>query len=318
MRVAVIDMGTNTFHLLIVELNNGDFHVLYREKTAVRIGKDGINKGLITDDAWERAIITLKTFKEVTESYQVDNIYATATSAIRNARNGQELVKDIEQKTGIQTRIIGGEEEAKYIYFGVKKALKIGSEPVLIMDIGGGSIEFIIADQEDVLWLRSFEIGGQRMIEKFHKNDPITEEEISNLEKYLFEELQPLFEAVAKYQPGILVGSSGTFDTLSEIYQNRIGQIVDPDLTELPLTIAAFEEIFQELISKTRAERLAIEGMIPLRVDMIVVASVLIKFILDSLDIKHIRVSAYALKEGVLLKTIDQLNKNNSLIDKQS
>ena len=317
MRVAVIDMGTNTFHLLIVELTKGDFHVLYREKTAVRIGKDGINKGLITEDAWERALITLKTFKEVTESFQVNEIHATATSAIRNARNGMELVAAIKEKTGIQTRVIDGEAEARYIYFGVKKALQIGNEPVLIMDIGGGSIEFIIADENDILWLRSFEIGGQRMIEKFHKHDPITAEEISNLEQFLFEQLQPLFEVVALHQPQVLVGSSGTFDTLSEIFLNKIGEEMDPELTEYPLTLAAFEEIFQELISKTKEERLLIPGMIPLRVDMIVVASVLIKFILDSLDIKSIRVSAYALKEGVLLKTIDELNKDNSLIDKQ-
>jgi exopolyphosphatase/guanosine-5'-triphosphate,3'-diphosphate pyrophosphatase len=313
MKVAVIDMGTNTFHLLIVELVKDDFKVLYREKTAVRLGKGGIEKGLITKNAWKRALSTLTIFKEVAEKYDVSKIYATATSAIRNAKNGRDLVADIEDKTGITTRIINGREEAEYIYFGVQKAMNLGKETNLIMDIGGGSIEFIIANAYKIFWLQSFEIGGQRMIDRFHRHDPITVEEISNLEHYLFEELKPLFDAMSIHQPTTLVGSSGTFDTLSEIYCKRDGRAIDPDASEFPLTIKAFEEIFQDIISKTRAERLAIDGMIPLRVDMIVVASVLVKYILDSFGIKHIRVSAFALKEGVLLKTIEEHHATKAL-----
>ena len=316
MRVAVIDMGTNTFHLLIVDVIEEDFKVLYREKIAVRIGKDGINKGLITSDAWERALNTLKTFKSVTQDFEVDEIYATATSAIRNAKNGKDLVNAINKETGISTRIISGIEEAEYIYFGVKRAMKIGEETALIMDIGGGSIEFILASDNQIHWLQSFEIGGQRMVEQFHHHDPIIPEELSNLENYIFEKLQPLFDAIAKHQPSTLIGSSGTFDTLSEIHCHKKNISIDPELTEFPLTVASFEEIFQDLVSKNREERLQIKGMIPLRVDMIVVATATIKYIIDTCGLEKIRVSAFALKEGVLLKTIDQLQKDNRLAQK--
>lgn len=317
MRVAVIDMGTNTFHLLIVELINSDFKVMYREKIAVRIGKDGISKGWITPEAWKRAMDTLKTFKTVAEEFDVEMISATATSAIRNAKNGEKLAAAIKSEVGIQTRIISGSQEAEYIYFGVQKAMAIGEKASLIMDIGGGSIEFIIATSKQILWLQSFEIGGQRMVDQFHHHDPITQNEISSLEEYIFSNLAPLFDAIATHQPETLIGSSGTFDTLSEIHCQKIGTAIDPELTEFPLSVESFEMIFQELISKTKEERLKIPGMIPLRVDMIVVASVLVKFIIDSCGIKHIRVSAFALKEGVLLKTIDQIRSKNSVSNKK-
>lgn len=309
MKIAVIDMGTNTFHLLIVEVKDGDFNVLYREKSPVKIGEKGINKGFITDDAIGRALDTLKVFrKKITESeILIENVYATATSAIRNAKNGSILVNLIEKETQIKTNIISGLQEAELIYFGVNQALKIGNEPALIMDIGGGSIEFIIGTDDKIDWKQSFEIGGQRMVEKFHKTDPISKDEITALEKYLFDSLQELFEACAKFRPSTLIGSSGTFDTLSEIYQAKIGAKKVENATELPLTIDVFREIFHDLIVKNRDQRLKIPGMIPMRVDMIVVAVVLVKFIIDSLDIKQIRVSAYALKEGVLLKTLHSL-----------
>lgn len=313
MKIAIIDMGTNTFHLLIVEVVDGDFHVLYREKSPVKIGEKGINRGFITDDAIGRAIDAVKAFRAKIDYFSISNIHATATSAIRNARNGQELVGLIEKETGINTRIITGIEEAEYIYFGVTKALKIAPEKSLIMDIGGGSIEFIICDETNVYWKKSFEIGGQRMVEKFHKNDPISKKEIDQLERFLFDSLGELFEECAKHQPQVLIGSSGTFDTLSEIYQQKEGLNKEPGATELPLSLEAFEMIFQDLLAKNREERLNIPGMIPMRVDMIVVAVVLVKFIIDSLDIKKIRVSAYALKEGVLLKTIHSLFPEISL-----
>lgn len=313
MKIAVIDMGTNTFHLLIVEVDKSDFHILYREKTAVKIGENGINQGIITPEAIDRAITTLKNFKGEIDSHNTTEIFATATSAIRNAKNGRELVELIKKETGISTRVISGIQEAEYIYYGVKKAMNIGNEPALIMDIGGGSIEFIIGTNQKILWRQSFEIGGLRMVEKFHKHDPIQEDEVRQVEAYLEDNLQELFEIWGKFKSKTLIGSSGTFDTLSDIYRLKNDIERAPDQTELPLTLEAFDEIYNDLLSKTREERLATPGMIPLRVDMIVVAGALIRFIISKLEIKHIRVSAYALKEGVLLSTLHSLKKESLL-----
>lgn len=313
MKIAVIDMGTNTFHLLIVRVEKSDFKILHREKTAVKIGEKGINEGTINPDATKRALTAIHRFKEVIDLEQVDQVFATATSAIRNASNGRALVDQIRQETGIETRIISGLQEAEYIYYGVKKALKIGEEPALIMDIGGGSIEFIIGTSDEILWKESFEVGGLRMVEKFHRHDPILAEEVEEVREYLNANLQPLFDICQKYEPKTLIGSSGTFDTLSDIHRMKINLERSPDETELPLTLEAFSVIYEELLHKNKEDRSAIPGMVPLRVDMIVVACVLIDFIVKEVDLKHIRVSAYALKEGVLLNTLHSLKKESLL-----
>ncbi|HCX23412.1 MAG TPA: exopolyphosphatase, partial [Cytophagales bacterium] len=290
-----------------------DFKIVYREKTAVKIGEKGINHGMITDDAIDRALKTLTKFKEVIEEEQVEQVFATATSAIRNAQNGKGLVALIKEETGIQTRIISGIQEAEYIYYGVNKALKIGDQPSLIMDIGGGSIEFVIGTTREILWRQSFEIGGQRMVEKFHKHDPMVQEDKVALIEYLESNLQELFEACSQFSPKTLIGSSGTFDTLSDIYSLKANVEREKDATEYPLTIDAFMEIYHEMIIKGREERLAIPGMIPLRVDMIVVACELVNYIIHKLELTNIRVSAYALKEGVLLNTLYTLKKEETL-----
>lgn len=306
MKIAVIDMGTNTFHLLIAEVTNGRHVLLHKERTSVRIGKDGISNGIISDEACNRAISAIAEFKEKIQEFDISQIYSTATSAIRNATNGKQLVEAIHYKTNIRTDIISGAREAELIAKGVTYALKIGTQPALIMDIGGGSIEFIIANDEKILWLESFEIGAQRLIDKFHDNDPITPAEITSLENYFGESLNPLREACLVHRPGTLIGCSGSFDTLSDIYMNDERIEIDFNATELPLTLDSYLKTHQSLISLTKAERLKIPGMVEMRVDMIVVASVLIHYLIKTLKLDAIRVSSFALKEGVLFSAIEQ------------
>jgi exopolyphosphatase/guanosine-5'-triphosphate,3'-diphosphate pyrophosphatase len=313
-KVAIIDLGTNTFHLLIAEVKESDFKVLLKEKVAVKIGKGGINEGFITDEAQHRAIDSIKTFSNIIKKAHVDATYATGTSAMRNARNGQELAEKIKKETGIHVNIIDGREEARLIYFGVNKALKIGNKPVLVMDIGGGSVEFIICDNTQIFWVESFEIGGQRLVERFQKHDPILPSELDALKNHIRELWQPLKDAVKKFKPKTLIGCSGTFDTLSDIHRLKQGIIKYIDSTELPISIKSFHDIYHELKSKNREERLLVPGMIEMRADMIVVACALIDLLLTDLDIKKLRASAYALKEGVLLDTISKVQsqlKNN-------
>lgn len=305
-RIAVIDLGTNTFHLLLASINGDNFQTLYKEKIAVKIGQGGINEGYITEDARERAFAAMESFRGLIDQEGIKMVYATATSAIRNAKNGVAFTEEVFERTGIKIRIISGEQEADYIHYGVSKAVKFGKETSLIMDIGGGSIEFILCNEEQVFWKGSFEIGAQRLLDKFHYHDPIHKEEILNLEKYLATNLQRLDKAIKKYNPTSLIGSSGTFDTLSDIYtfENNIDR--DPNQTELPLPLEKYFEIHEEIIHKDRAQRLAIPGMIELRVDMIVVASCLINFILKNYGILSLRVSTYALKEGLLFNIIEE------------
>jgi len=309
-KIAVIDMGTNTFHLMIARVLDDGFEILSKEKIAVRLGAGGISEGRITPEATERALQALRAFKGVTQSEGIGTIYATGTSALRNAKNGEEVAAKIEQETGIRVQIISGLKEAELIYYGVGKALKIGTRNAMIMDIGGGSVEFIICNEEKILWVESFEIGGQRLMDKFQHQDPLAAEDKVALDIYLRDALSPMFAAVRKWKPKTLIGCSGTFDTLSDIHRLKKGMFKYLAETELPLDLHSFYEIHEELLHKNREQRLLIPGMIEMRVDMIVVATCLIDTVLDQTKIKKIRGSAYALKEGVLLDAIRKEREN--------
>lgn len=299
-KAAVIDMGTNTFHLLIVEIQEQAFQTIYKEKVPVKIGKGGINQNRLADDAMERAHDTLAHFKSLIDQENIHEIFAFATSAVRNAANGHEFVQKVYEDLGISIKVISGEEEAELIYEGIKLSGSLGEEVQLMMDIGGGSVEFILGTKAKALWKQSFEIGGQRLVELFHYHDPILVSEVDEMYIYLEEKLAPLMEAIKKYQPTGLVGASGTFDTLTDIYFESMLQckLTGRHVFELPT--ADYHQIHHSLVSKTREERLVIPGMIPMRVDMIVVASCLIEFILRHLPVSSITCSHFALKEGAI------------------
>lgn len=300
-RVAIIDMGTNTFHLLVAEKVLPP-KIIFRYRVPVKIGQGGINDRTITPDAFSRAIKTLKDFRSTTDKLKADTVLAFATSAVRNAANGNDLVKEISNTSGIHTRVISGDEEAGLIYEGVRAALDLGPEKSLIVDVGGGSVEFIIGDKNGIAWKRSFEVGGQRLLERFHKRDPIPPEEVEALYNYLGKTLEPLFEQLDVYKPSVLVGVSGTFDTLSEIYCFSHGIPYVADEPETPLTLESFYSTCADLLRKDRAERMAIPGMIEMRVDMIVVACCLVRLVLDRYSFKSVRVSTWSLKEGALVQ----------------
>ena len=299
-RKAIIDLGTNTFHLFIVEFKNDGLHILYKEKIVVKIGENGISKNIIGPDAYERAINALVLFKNIIDVYGATDVNGVATSAIRNAQNGQSLLDKIEEVTGIEIQIISGDKEAELIYYGVKEALELSDVPYLIMDIGGGSVEFIIGNRNKIHWKQSFEIGAQRLLDKFHQVDPIEPTSIVNMENWLNEQLADLVIAVNTHQPTGLVGCSGTFDTLKDIYALRANLPVETQSPSSVLPLEAFHEIHQDLLVKKREERLEIPGMVKMRVDMIVVASCLINFVVSKLQIGEVVACSYALKEGIL------------------
>jgi exopolyphosphatase / guanosine-5'-triphosphate,3'-diphosphate pyrophosphatase len=305
-KIGIIDMGTNTFHLLLAEADERGYHIVYRDRLAVKIGKGGINHGTITEEGMNRALLAMQSFKNVMDQNGVTKSYAFGTSALRNAANGKDIANRIHELTGIDVHIISGDQEAQYIYEGVKAALGLGNENALIIDIGGGSVEFIIGNHDQVFWKQSFEIGAQRLLEKYQKHDPILPEEITQLDRHFDLNLTPLFDALKKYPTAILVGSSGTFDTLSDIFCEQHGIHKSADEIETPLSLEGFYEIYHTLLLRNREERMKIPGMIEMRVDMIVVACCLIRYILGNHSFRRIRVSTYSLKEGVLASLINQ------------
>lgn len=302
MKIAVIDLGTNTFNLLIVEVKTDNtYSTVFQTKISVKLAEGGINKGFIADVPFQRGIAALKSHYTTSQKYQADKIYAFATSAIRGASNCSDFVMKAKAETGIDIKVISGDREAELICYGVRSAVEMSEDTSLIIDIGGGSTEFIIANKNKIFWKQSFLLGAARLLELFPPSDPITDSEISVFTVHLKNELQPLFEAVKKFPIIELVGSSGSFDSLAEMIAHRFySPSILEGKTEYTFNLEDCETIYFDILKSTNAARLQIKGLVAMRVDMIVVSSIIVHFVIRSLAIQKMRLSTYSLKEGVI------------------
>ena len=307
MRIAVLDLGTNTFNLVIADHNKSYYTIIHQDKFPVKLGEGGINLSIIQPVPFWRGIDNIEKMLSIIKSFSVNKIYAFATSAIRDAANGNQFVETVFKLFQLKISVISGNKEANLIYLGVKSALTIGSHNVLIMDIGGGSTEFIIANENEIFWKKSYKLGAARLLDKFNDIEPISKSTLAAIEKYLNSQLKSLSKAIEKFQVHELIGSSGSFDTFAEMICQ---QFYFPEILEGKTTfnfnINDLKEIHTQLLGSTRAERLKMKGLIAMRVDMIVIASIFTHYILNKYNIQNVRLSTYSLKEGVLYKMIQK------------
>ena len=310
MRIAILDLGTNTFNIFVAEiLPDKTYQKIYKSKIAVKLGQGGINKNHIEEKSFKRGIKALKKHKKTIEEFGAEKVFAFATSAIRSATNGKDFIEVAKKETGIEVQIISGDKEAELIYYGVRSAVKMNDSYSLIMDIGGGSTEFIIANKEKIFWKQSFLLGAARLLEKFKPSDPITNSEVKKIKIYLNENLQPLYDAVKKNPVEELIGSSGSFDSLAEIIAYKYYDIgLLKGITEYGFNLDDCEKIYDVILKSTTEERLHMKGLSKMRVDMIVVSAIFVDFIFEKLALKKMRLSRYSLKEGVLWELLNNHN----------
>ncbi|MFP5471858.1 MAG: exopolyphosphatase [Bacteroidia bacterium] len=305
MRIAILDLGTNTFNLLIAEVKNKQADVLLKTKIPVKLGKDGLGKNIISPDAFERGINALTEHQKTIKEYKCEKTYAFATSAIRSTTNGAEFVAQVKQNLGIKINVISGDKEAEYIYEGVKQAIEIPSNSC-IMNIGGGSTEFIICNREEILWKKSYQLGVSRLYELLTPHDPLTQECIVKAEEYINAKLEDLYQNLKSYNVTSLIGSSGSFDTFFDVIAMR-KNLTKRDNPWEEISFEYFKEIHQDFIRYNLQQRLAMPGMIEMRADMMPIASILVNEVLKHHFFKKLYVSHYALKEGVLEDIAKQL-----------
>ncbi len=307
-RAAVIDLGTNTFHLLISEATTNEIIDLKRATEPVKLGEGGINDGLIQSEPFARGLKCMKQFAADIAEFNVSVIRAIATSAIRNASNGQGFVAQVFQHTGIKIEIIDGLTEAQFIYSGIRSSGCLTAENSLIIDIGGGSIEFIIGNTDEIKWKKSFEIGAARMMELFHQKDPLHPKQLLELMNWLNGHLKPLWEAVEKYPVQHLIGASGSFETFAEMAE--VEKQIEFDIASIKtykFDMADFHQMVNTLQSSSHAERAGMKSILPVRVDMVVTSALLARFVIEKLAIKKLTMSTYSLKEGVMAEILGSL-----------
>ncbi len=301
---AVIDIGTNTFHLLIATVDeNKNITVVYKNTIAVKLGEGGVNKGYIAEDAYKRGIDALVLFREALNQHRIIGLKATATAAVRDASNGQAFIEEALAKANIKIDIIDGLKEAEYIYAGTKSAGLLSNQTDLIMDIGGGSVEFIICNQDEIIWKKSYLLGAARLLADYDEyEDAIQPSTMLTMEKAFATTLADLQVSIEKLKPIKLIGTAGSFDSYANIISVRRNKVFNVANTKsFKHNFNEFNSLLKEIIDSTHQQRKEMEGLIPLRVDMILIASILTNFILKQSGIKEVITCTYSLKEGLLL-----------------
>lgn len=293
MRKAVIDLGTNTFNLLIAEVHATSFDKLFATKDGVALGMGGIHQQRISEDAWERAMTTLKYYHGICKDWGVEQITAIGTSALRDAQNKDQFIAEVFDEIGVLIEIVSGLREAELIYNGVRWSYDF-KDAGMIMDIGGGSTEFIFADEKGVKDMISLNFGVSRIYQQMKLEDPFTHENVLEIESFLEKESNGFFD---DKNEKVLIGASGSFETFYEMHH-----LSDfPSKKEvMTMPFDEFLKIIDSVIFSSFEERNQHPFIIPIRKKMAPIAAVKIKWIIRKLGIEKLIISPCSLKEGVL------------------
>ena len=299
-RLAVIDLGSNTFHLLIAFLHeDGSWSTLLKDRRYVKLASGGLE--YIDRASIDRAVPVMQEFAQHVRAYQVEEVKAIGTAALREAKNGKEVIDLLERESGIPIDIIDGQREAHYILSGIQSVLPVLDEPNLIMDIGGGSVEFILYKEDEILFAQSFKIGVAVLHQAFHQSDPISKEAISKLFKHVSEILTPLEKVIHETERYSLTGASGSF----EVIQDAMPKI-HQEANWSELSLDGLEDYMSEVIIADWEGRSKMPEIPVERLDYVVVAYLLIWYVMLIKAPSRLFYCDYALKEGVIAEFIQE------------
>lgn len=300
MKLASIDIGTNSMRLLIADYNN---KFIGREKFVdiTRIGRGVDQQGMISEEAMERNLRSLKNFVDKAREQACEEIFIMGTSALRDSKNREDFVQRAKKETGLPVDIISGEEEALLGFYGVSADLQEEGH-VLIVDIGGGSTEFILGEKKQgILFTKSENIGSVRLSEKFVASDPPAPEELETMSRFIRRTIEETIALIRTYPIKKLIGIGGTATSVSSMVQQL--EIYDSDKVHQSLIFQEeIESLFQETIRKTLQERMQIPGLQPERADVIIAGMNILRVIMDSLSMREIVISEYDNLEGLIYR----------------
>ena len=302
--LSAIDIGTNSFHLIIAKINNDKFTVIDRSKEVVRLGLSSSDMKYITEEAMDRGVMVLKRFKSLSDLHHA-SIRAVATSAVREALNKAEFIRRVKTETDIDIEIISGYEEARLIYLGILQSLPIYKDKVVVIDIGGGSTEFLCGQKGEISFAESLKLGSIRFTQKFFVNDKLDMSALFDCRETVRGVITPVTRRIDKKNIDYFIGTSGTINNIASIIKGIDRDDSVQTLNNFTFTRKELSEVVNLILSyKTNFERSKIPGLDPGRADIITAGAIILEQIFIELKIKEMTVSDFALREGVVLDSI--------------
>jgi exopolyphosphatase/guanosine-5'-triphosphate,3'-diphosphate pyrophosphatase len=306
MKIGTIDIGTNSMRLLIADYNNGKIENRKKYVNTTRIGQGVDKEGYISEEALQRNINALEEFANICKVEECQAIYCMGTSALRDSKNGNVFVNRAKQKTNINVEIISGNEESNLGFMGVLEGLDT-DEQILVIDIGGGSTEFIVGDIEGIKFAKSENVGALRMTEKFLAKDPIDTNEFSNMSKFIYSEIKDTIDYIKSKQIKKVVGIGGTITSLSAMNQELEVYSMEK-IHNSEVSIKNIKDILQNLKQMTLNDKKTLKGLQPKRADIITAGVEILNIIMENLEIEKIIVSEYDNLEGLMCHKVKKMS----------
>jgi exopolyphosphatase/guanosine-5'-triphosphate,3'-diphosphate pyrophosphatase len=316
MRIAAIDIGTNSVHMIVVRVRPDlSFEIVDREKAMVRLGAGGLDGKALTSEAMTAALQALSKFKRIAESHRVDEILAAATSATREARNGGEFLARLERDTGIRPQVISGVEEARMIHQAAVYGVDVGGGRAVVIDIGGGSVEVTLGTSTSVQLARSFKIGTIRLTEQLVRSDPLSERDERKIVKHVLGEIDRYCEQIVAAGFDRVIGTSGTILSIGAVAATVTRGGPPSELRNLHIAAKQIHRLRKDVAALDLKQRLAIPGLDPRRADLIVAGAVLLDTMLRRLGAEELTLCDLALREGLVLDYIRRNRRQIAQID---
>ena len=316
MRLAAIDIGTNSLHMIVVRVRPDlSFEVIDREKEMVRLGAGGLDGRALTPEAVHAALQVMSKFRRLADSHGVDEIIAVATSATREAENGSEFLQTIAEKTGIRPRVISGTEEARLIHEAAAYGVGLSGDVGVVIDIGGGSVEITRGVGLTMETGRSFKLGVIRLTERFVKSDPVASRDERKLTRFIENEAGKFLGQIVKLGFDRVIGTSGTIQSIGAVALSERGEPTS-GLRNRRITAKEIRRVRKQIVARDIEERLKVPGLEPRRADLAVAGSILLDTLVRHLGASEITLCDWSLREGIILDYIARHRKQIAQADR--
>lgn len=302
--LAALDLGTNSFHLVVARVGPHGYDVITREKESIRLGHGGGDMKHLSDEAMDRGIAALTRMRRIADAHDAP-VRTVATSAVREAENAQEFLARAHTEAGIEIEVISGVEEARLIHLGVLQSVPAFDRRLLLIDIGGGSTEVLVGERGRTLAARSFKLGAVRLTDRFFPEGRTSDASVRACRDYVRSILAVFEREVAALGFDIAVGSSGTVETIARLVQARRGGPTPKSFNLFVHSRDELDEVVAALVdARTPAARLAVRGLEVGRADIIPAGAIVLQAVAHAFDVQNLTYSESALREGVLIDTI--------------